>query len=944
MDEMKLLEAIGAIDDVVLKKALSYRPSTCSADVANFSSTKEKKNTTRKKSKRNIWIKWVSIAACFCLLFVSSFVLIANFVTNPSTEGFVIEDKVLISYTGNDKNVVIPDNVVTIADYAFKEGGNAEIVETITLGKKVSTVGTYAFDGCVNLKAVKLSEKNDVLKTKNQAVLSADGKQLIYLNASKDITSYTVPNGVERIGSYAFVNSKLTELIFPDSVTTLDSLAVIFNDTLEKISLGGVVEISERAFYNNIALKTVELPKATVIGEAAFSGCSALESVNLPNVIEIKKDAFSNCSALTTVIAPKVEIIGENAFYGCTNLTSLSFPQVKSVGASAFSKCSKLSVLNIQSAKTLGDSFIHETAVSAIVIPNVSEGLNERTFRNTDIQLWGTKGSYLEKWAHENGYTFIDMGVKSFPEGFSPVNDTMYVSVSSVNIRSTPEIIDGNVVGQLRKDQEIQRIASNGEWSLFLYLADKEYRYISNSCLAKYPSTFTPITPTDKTYGDFSYEEHDTYITITKYTGSATNILVPVTINRKPVEELDSIAFIFTEEKAIKSIEAPSVKRIIGDGFLSSCYLLEKISMPLLENIPNGSFYECISLKEVNMPNIKEVGTDVFVCGTFTEMYLTNVEKIADGAFKKSGIKTIHGTVGSFAESWASTNGYGFVDVANDYIPTYPDSTIDASTLKYTDVYKAITSTSKYFGYTGVSIAHDSTGKLYMFVKPWNKYIATPFAQFEDYASELTATRYQTTAAYGNYAWLIASNGNGDFTDTLSVLKTDANSNFSYGTISLGEKRNIQNIVCSFIDENNGKVVICYSEENLNIVVFETKNGGSTWNKVDGQPISSERWNEYFCGADFVTQTIGFVSFRARGQSLPGYQTYITVDGGKTWGLLSAKLPTDVLGEGIAETVGMEYNNGTITLTIVVKRDSESEVLAYEFSSTDNGITWTLLE
>ena len=124
MDEMKLLEAIGAIDDVVLKKALSYRPSTCSADVANFSSTKEKKNTTRKKSKRNIWIKWVSIAACFCLLFVSSFVLIANFVTNPSTEGFVIEDKVLISYTGNDKNVVIPDNVVTIADYAFKEGGS----------------------------------------------------------------------------------------------------------------------------------------------------------------------------------------------------------------------------------------------------------------------------------------------------------------------------------------------------------------------------------------------------------------------------------------------------------------------------------------------------------------------------------------------------------------------------------------------------------------------------------------------------------------------------------------------------------------------------------------------------------------------------------------------------------------------------------------------------
>ena len=42
MDEMKLLEAVGAIDDVVLKKALSYRPSTGSIEVATFSTTKEK--------------------------------------------------------------------------------------------------------------------------------------------------------------------------------------------------------------------------------------------------------------------------------------------------------------------------------------------------------------------------------------------------------------------------------------------------------------------------------------------------------------------------------------------------------------------------------------------------------------------------------------------------------------------------------------------------------------------------------------------------------------------------------------------------------------------------------------------------------------------------------------------------------------------------------------
>ena len=51
MDEMKLLEAVGAIDDVVLKKALSYRPSTGSVDVVAFPSPKEKEERKNKKPK-----------------------------------------------------------------------------------------------------------------------------------------------------------------------------------------------------------------------------------------------------------------------------------------------------------------------------------------------------------------------------------------------------------------------------------------------------------------------------------------------------------------------------------------------------------------------------------------------------------------------------------------------------------------------------------------------------------------------------------------------------------------------------------------------------------------------------------------------------------------------------------------------------------------------------
>ena len=944
MDEMKLLEAVGAIDDVVLKKALSYRPSTGSVGVVAFSSPKEKEETQNKKpkSKRNTWIKWVSIAACFCLMFVGAFALIANFVSGPSADGFVIEDKVLISYTGNDKNVVIPDNVVKIANYAFRDGGNAEAIETITLGKKLSVVETYALEGCVNLKAVNLSEKNDTLKTQNNAVLSSDGKQLIYLNATENLTSYTVPNGVERIGSYAFVNSNLTELIFPDSVTTLDSLAVIFNDTLEKVSLGGVVEISERAFYNNIALKTVELPKATVIGEAAFSGCSALESVNLPNVIDIKKDAFTNCKNLNYVNAPKVVTIGENAFYDCDSITSLSFPTVTSIGNAAFQDCGNLTTLNIQNVTSLGDWFIAETNVSVLILPKISEGLGEYTFAGRgSVELWGYNGSYLESFANEYNYKFVEIKELDLPAGFSPVNDYMYVCVNSVNVRSAPEKGD-NVVGYLVLDQEVKRVATDGTWSMFLY-SDGKYRFVSNSCLSKTNSLVKPIEPTDKTYGDFNYVDQGNYITITKYTGTGKNILVPVEIDGKPVEEIKANAFA-SIATSVESIQANSIKRISGmDTFLAHCYKLQSLQMNALEELPANAVSECVSLKNIELTNLKKIGSNVFVCGAFTELYLTKVESIAEDAFDKSGIKTLHGVAGSYAQTWATTHQYGFVDVSNDYTPTYPETPVEIEKLTYTPIYNGGSLTNgDQFGYQGVSIAHDSTGKLYLYVEAWNKYIPTTFAHFEDYSKPYPNTDYQTATTYGNYAWLIASNGSGRQTKSLSVLKTDVNGTSSYGHIDLGASYYIEGLYCSFSSEQHGKLIINYSEQYHRCMVYETENGGATWNRVTEDIISAGNRHESIIAAGFVSDNIGYISYEYFGELQPNVRTYITTDGGKTWKSWNVTLPSNIIQDGYGEVIELKYDNGKLILTVVVRGGSFTEDICCQYVSTDSGSTWTL--
>ncbi len=893
-----------------------------------------KAHTKKTQSLPRLW--WWALAASLCLIICGAVFTMVTLKNDHAA--FVVEDGILIEYTGSERDVVIPDHVVAIADYAFRKGGSASEIECVTLGKQVGAVGLMAFDGCTSLKEVCLSEENKLLKLDRGAVFSEDGKQLIYLNVTEEKTSYSVPDGVERIGSFAFVNSELIELILPESVTSLDPLAVIFNDSLKRITLNGVTELGERTFYHNISLKTVTLPKATVIGEAAFSGCTALESATLPMATSIGKDAFSNCQALKAVTAPHVTTIGESAFYQCKSLTALSFPKAEAIASGAFRACTRLSTLNIQNVQTLGEGVISETNVSILILPNVKEGLNEFTFEGASVELWGTSGSYLEEFAEEYGYSFTEIKDLDLPEGFSPVHDVMYVSVSSVNVRSAPEM-GNNVVGGLRKDQEVLRVATNGTWSMFLY-TNGHYCFVSDSCLSRYPSSFTPPAQADKTYGDFSYAEKDSFVIITKYNGSGVDILIPSEINGKPVEELSSDAFSLSAA-SIKSLHAPSVKRISGTTpFLSSCYRLTSLRMPALEVLPSGALYECVSLTEIDLHLLQTIGSDVFVCGTFTELYLSNVTSIASDAFTKSGIKTLHGISGSYTQAWAAENGYDFVDVANDYLPTYPDVAVDATKLTYTQIYHGSLANGETFAPQGVGIAHDKTGKLYLHIAEWNAYFPTAFSQFEDFASDQIHTDYQTATVYGDFAWLVASNGNGRKTSTLSVVRLDRSGSPTYGQITLGQTRDLLGLFLTFTDEQNGKLIVSYSEQYQRCMVYETADGGVTWKQLGGQVPVSENRHENMVAANFATDRIGFISYGYVGEEQPSNRTYLTVDGGITWKRWNVTIPDDIILDGYGEAVELQYQNGRLLLTVAIRGGSFTGIAYHRYASSDSGQTW----
>jgi hypothetical protein len=136
---------------------------------------------------------------------------------------------------------------------------------------------------------------------------------------------FTIPNGVKRIGDWAFVSCS----------------------GLTRVTIGnGVTSIGDEAFYYCTSLTSVTIPNSvTSIGWGAFYYCTSLTSIVIPDsVTSIGGGAFYGCSGLTSVTIPNgVTSIGDYAFYGCSGLTSVTIGNsVKNIWMGAFNHCTSL--------------------------------------------------------------------------------------------------------------------------------------------------------------------------------------------------------------------------------------------------------------------------------------------------------------------------------------------------------------------------------------------------------------------------------------------------------------------------------------------------------------------------------------------------------------------------------------------------------------------------
>ena len=184
------------------------------------------------------------------------------------------------------------------------------------------------------------------------------------------LTSITIPNSVESIGSRAFYGTAWLNNQ-PDGVVYAGKVLYTYKGSMPvgtKISIkDGTLGIAGSAFAECSGLTSITIPNSvTNIGYDAFCDCSGLTSITIPNsVTSIGGYVFSGCSGLTSVtISNSVTNIGDFAFYNCSGLTSVTIPNsVTSIGNSVFAECSGLTSITIpNSVESIGSRAFYGTA------------------------------------------------------------------------------------------------------------------------------------------------------------------------------------------------------------------------------------------------------------------------------------------------------------------------------------------------------------------------------------------------------------------------------------------------------------------------------------------------------------------------------------------------------------------------------------------------------
>ncbi len=260
----------------------------------------------------------------------------------------------ITNYTGTETDVEVPaaldgHPVSAIGDHALQFRPGRIRLTGVALPDGIRRIGDFAFAAC-RLSSVDLPEG---LETIGKMAFNSCG-----------LTAVDLPESLISIGESAFSGTGLTDITLPRNLaelggpncfgSSLISIAVSPDNPYWHVIDGFLYRKEDACLFlcpGGLEQTACEIPAGTaVIGDSAFAGNRNLTSV---------------------VVREGVTVIGESAFSGCRKLSDITLPgSLREIGAGAFRNCSLISLALPEGLLCLGDyAFEYCSSLTSVSLP-----------------------------------------------------------------------------------------------------------------------------------------------------------------------------------------------------------------------------------------------------------------------------------------------------------------------------------------------------------------------------------------------------------------------------------------------------------------------------------------------------------------------------------------------------------------------------------------------
>lgn len=557
-----------------------------------------------------------------------------------------------VEFAGTEQ---VPANVNNIGNYAFKNSA----ITSISLPASVKTLGQNAFENCANLKTVEFAEGIKITEIKSAAfkgctllegVAVPEGVKTIGANSFENCTSLetaTLPSSLTYIGKAAFMNSAIYEIVIPEKVRFLSAAN---KASTSGYMTGGTARLD---------------PSQNKIGSNSsgqFAFCKNLTKVTLPaNLEEIGAHAFFATPNLTTITYTGYEGNGNALPEKMKQICGWAFAysgldSIKTTGNTKLNQYvfadSKFKEIDVSSCENTSElpkaSFAYTVELTAVVLPERVTSIAESAFESSAIENFTmpTTVTQVERKAfYGSGLYSIDLsnvvayngrmnsgyGVLENCKNLAAVvlsnkidylPDYMFKGCESLTSVNIPDSITS-----------IGTMCFNGT-ALRSVNISKNVDYLGDSALLTPSLMYADQDGVERVHitvdeGNGIYYVKDNQLYKRGDNGDVIVTFFAALDANKTLRVPDGVATIpayaFDVYNGVKKVILPeSVKCIERDAF-NSCYDLETVEMPAVEEIESWAFKTCHKLNYIKMPGtLTDIGSQVFRdCSALAEGGLT---------------------------------------------------------------------------------------------------------------------------------------------------------------------------------------------------------------------------------------------------------------------------------------------------------------------------------